>query len=241
MSNRKHIYIFVPPGTDDKNPVVKYLQEMFPPLPTDDILEFYHTRIANYPNFCNNLEDIFEDLADGRDYITLVSMNDDDVFATLIFSINVLIKDKQFDEPVDISIELFCGNQSLPSTGEGTKLLKALEKASLHTSNHKIELTSVSESTKYYLLHGYSRKIEHPNKKKSPQGSLVSMRKNTRTSANWSKIRNSLSATDQRYLDKRYSIMKEEGRGNGKGRLSKKARNKSKNHRKTHKKSHRKK
>ena len=156
----------------------------------------------------------------------------------LIFSINVPIKDKQFDEPVDISIELFCGNQSLPSTGEGTKLLKALEKASLDTSNHKIELTSVSRSTKYYLLHGYSRKIEHPKRKKSFQGSLVSMKKNTRASANWSKIRNSLSATDQRYLDKRYSRMKEDIRDNGKGRLSKKDRNKSKNHRKNHRKNH---
>jgi hypothetical protein len=228
MSHRndiKHVYVFVPPGTDE-HPVVRYLSEKFPPLPTDDILEFYDERIAPYSSsnpktsFCNGLEDLFEDIADMSNYITLVSMNDYDVFAILIFSINYLDSNGKLDKNIDIYIELFCGNQALPPSGEGTKLLETLEKASLDTKNFKIALSSVPRSVQYYTNKSYHFKRGSSH----IIGWSVPMQKNTRAKSHWSKIKDSLGPSSRRYLDKLYSLSKG---SKAKGSKNKSSKNKS--------------
>jgi hypothetical protein len=228
MSNRKQIYIFVPPNSDETNPLIRYLLERYPPLPTDSMKIFYETRIAPYSSsnpkksFCDNLEDMLRDYGDAEDWVTLISMNDDDVFAALLFNLERVDDNGKRDKNIDIYIELFCGNQALPPTGEGTKLLKILEKASLDTKLFNIELSSVSKSVQYYKNNSYHLTGKHFY-------SLVDMRKHTRAISNWSKIKDSLGPSDRRYLDKLYLSSKAsraKGKKSKKGIKSKKTRGK---------------
>ena len=214
MSSSKQIYLFVPPKTT-QNPVIDYLSERYPPLPTDTMETFYKARIAPYSrlgkSFCNNLEDMLKDLGDVEDWVTLISMNDEDVFAALLFNLDRVDDNGKKNQTIDIYIELFCGNQAIPPTGEGTKLLDILEDASLKTKRFKIELSSVLRSVKYYTDHSYQFK-----KTPSKYRGLVDMRKNTRAVSNWHKIRDSLGPSSRRYLDKLYTSTK--GKSKAKGR-----------------------
>ena len=204
MSHRKHVYVFVPPGSDETNPIIRYLLERYSRLPTDSMKIFYETRIAPYSSsnpkksFCDNLEDILGDVGDAEDWVTLISMNDDDVFAALLFNLDRVDDNGKRDKNIDIYIELFCGNQALPPTGEGTKLLKILERASLDTKLFNIELSSVRKSVQYYKNNSYHLTGKAPG----------SMQKHTRAISNWSKIKDSLGPSDRRYLDNLYSLSK---------------------------------
>jgi hypothetical protein len=218
MSHIKHVYVFVPPNTDETNPIIRYLLERYPPLPTDSMKTFYDTRIAPYSSsnpeksFCNGLEDIIGDFGDDEDSVTLISMNDDDVFAALLIFLN------PSDKSIDIYIELFCGNQALPPSGEGSRLLKILERASLDTKLFNIELSSVSKSVQYYRNNSY-----HLTGKNI--GPLVNMRKHTRAISNWAKIKDSLGPNDRRHLDNLYSLSKA-NRAKGKKTKGKKTKGK---------------
>ena len=208
-NDTKQIYMFIPPGTDEHR-VVNNLKDTIPLLPTDDILEFYDTRMAHYSSsyprktFCNGLEILFKDIADMPNWVTLISMNDDDVFAILIFNINRLDKNGNIDPTIDIYIELFCGNQALPPSGEGTRMLEILERAGFDTDNFKIELASVPKSVQYYSNKKYYKKKELDKS----YGNLVSMRKDTKALSRWAKIRDSFTPSSIRYLDKLYSSTK---------------------------------
>jgi len=201
MSHAKQIYLFVPPKTS-QNPVIDYLSERYPPLPIDTMETFYNTRIAPYSrsgkSFCNNLEDMLKDLGDVEDWVTLISMNDEDVFAALLFNLDRVDNNGKKDQTIDIYIELFCGNQALPPTGEGTKLLNILEEASFKTKHFKIELSSVLRSAKYYTNHSYQLK-KTPSKYKG----LVDMQKNTRAVSNWRKAKAILSEKAVSYLSRK--------------------------------------
>ena len=143
----KQVYLFIPPETITMgHPTVENLREKFPPRPTDDFQDFYNKRIARYSSkppktFCNMLEDLIPEFAVEENMVTLISMNDKDVFAVLIFKIN---------HPVsDLYIEILCGNKALPSTGEGTKLLKILENAGNETDQFNIDLSDIDLSYIY--------------------------------------------------------------------------------------------
>jgi len=188
---------------------------------------FYETRIAPYSSsnpkksFCDNLEDMLGDYGDAEDWVTLISMNDDDVFAALLFNLDPVDDNGKRDKNIDIHIELFCGNQALPPTGEGTKLLKILEKASLDTKLFNIELSSVSKSVQYYKNNSYHLTGKH-------YYSLVDMRKHTRAISNWSKIKDSLGPSDRRYLDNLYSLSNASRAKGLKGRKTKRKKTKGK-------------
>ena len=182
MSHSKQVYLFVPPDTAE-NPIVDYLSERFPPLPTSSMKTFYKARIEPYSSrsgksFCNGMEDILRDFGDAEDWLTLVSMNDEDVFAILLFNLDYVNDDGKRNKNVDINIELICGNQALPPTGEGTKLLDILEEASFKTNLFNIELSSVLRSVNFYTNKSY--KIQNTSKYRG----LVDMRKNTRAASN---------------------------------------------------------
>ncbi len=124
-------------------------------------------------------------------------MDDEDVFAILLFDISR--KDENGKQI--LYIELLCGNQALPPTGEGTKLLRILEDASLNTHQFNIELSSVPRSVQYYTNNNY--KIKNI----STGRSLVDMRKNTRALSNWNKAKKNISENAINYLaDKRAKI-----------------------------------
>ena len=219
----KQVYLFIPPETITiGHPTVENLREKFPPLPTDDFQDFYNKRIARYSSkppktFCNMLEDLIPEFAVEENMVTLISMNDKDVFAVLIFKIN---------HPVsDLYIEILCGNKALPSTGEGTKLLKILENAGNETDQFNIDLSAVSGSVNYYKKNSY-----HPKPNHKSQLSLTEMSKNTRALSNWSKVKSSLTPSAQRYLDSESMRSR-----NGKG-ITKKNPKKNKTNNKTNKK-----
>jgi len=203
MSHTKNIYLFVPPKTS-KNPIIDYLSERYPRLPTDKMNTFFNKRIAPYSSsgkaFCNGVDDSsLEYLGDVEDWVTLISMNNEDVFAVLLFDINM---NDENGKPI-LYIELLCGNQALPPTGEGTKLLRILEDASLNTNQFNIELSSVPRSVQYYTNNNY--KIKNI----STGRSLVDMQKNTRALSNWNKAKQILSENAINYLaDKRAKIKK---------------------------------
>ncbi len=46
MSHRKHVYVFVPPNSDETKPIIRYLLERYLPLPTDSMKTFYE-RLEN--------------------------------------------------------------------------------------------------------------------------------------------------------------------------------------------------
>ena len=196
MSHPKNIYLFVPPKTS-KNPIIDYLSEKYPRLATDKMNTFYNERIAPYSSsgsgktFCNGLDDTtLEYLGDVEDWVTLISMDDEDVFAVLLFDIN---RNDENGKPI-LYIELLCGNQALPPTGEGTKLLRILEDASFNTNQFNIELSSVPRSVQYYTNNSY--KIKNT----SNGMNLVDMRKNTRALSNWNKAKKKLSINAINYL-----------------------------------------
>jgi len=224
MSHRKHVYVFVPPNSDETNPIIRYLLERYPPLPTDNMKIFYETRIAPYSSsnpkksFCDNLGYILGDYGDEKDWVTLISMNDDDVFAALLFNLELVDDNGKRNKNVDIYIELFCGNQALPPTGEGTRILKILEKASLDTKLFNIELSSVRKSVQYYKNNSYHL-TNNVN---------FDMRKHTRAISNWSKIKDSLGPSDRRYLDNLYSLSNASRAKGLKGRKTKRKKTKGK-------------
>jgi len=224
----KQVYLFIPPESIAiGHPTVEFLRENFPLLPTDDFQDFYNKRIARYSSkppktFCNRLEDLIPEFAVEDNMVTLISMNDKDVFAVLIFKIN--------HPDSDLYIEILCGNKALPSTGEGTKLLKILESAGEETDQFNIDLSAVTESVNYYKKNSY-----HPKPNHKSQLSLTEMSKNTRALSNWSKVKSSLTPSAQRYLDSE-SMRSRNGKGiKSKNRKSKNRKSK-KNQKKTNKK-----
>ena len=176
-------------------------------------------KIASYDNFCNDLNDI-ADFLNPR-YLTMIRMDDDDVFAVLNFEPS---KD-------DIYIHLLCGNQSLPRSGEGTKLLAILEKAMREENFFDLALDSVRETVQYYKNNGFHLR----NNTDKQRSYTIDLEKNLRAASNWSKIRSSLAPNDTKMLSIMYSKRKSMAKGlkskktKGKKTKGKKSRNKSRN------------
>jgi hypothetical protein len=84
---------------------------------------------------------------------TILSVNMDetggisDVYALLSFHIS--------HKKVAVRIDTLCGNQVLPSSGEGTRLLKILEKASYHIGINKIALDPLPNAIPFYQQNKY--------------------------------------------------------------------------------------
>jgi len=191
---RKTVLFVSPRSTILDHPVVKNLASKYQFLHyyTQAFTEFYYERIAKYKNFCNELNDI-DDFLDPR-YLTMITMDDDDVFAVLNF------------QPLKarIYIHLFCGNQSLPRSGEGTKLLAILEKAMREENFFDLALDSVRETVQYYKNNGFHLR----NNTDKQRSYTIDLEKNLRAASNWSKIRSSLAPKDTKMLSIMYSKRK---------------------------------
>jgi hypothetical protein len=185
--------LFVPPSSTILNhPVVKNLGSKYQFIHYDEqgFDTFY--KIASYDNFCNDLNNI-EDFLNPR-YLTMITLDDDDVFAVLNF------------QPLKarIYIHLFCGNQSLPRSGEGTKLLAILEKAMREENFFDLVLDSVRETVDYYKNNGFHLR----NNTDKQRSYTIDLEKNLRAASNWSKIRSSLAPNDTKLLSIMYSKRK---------------------------------
>lgn len=199
MSRQRQTYMFIPPESDINHPVVQHLARRFPPLEIDKFKTFSDERILRYirktgKSFCDKLEFIIEHLADNKNNITLVTMDEVDVYGLLIFNIH------PEKENVDIYVELLCGNKALPSTGEGSRLLKILEEAGFETGNYNLNLESALDATDYYRDRNY-----HPTHGLPPSRHYSDMTKNTRAVMRWKKVKNStFTPRAIEYLNKEY-------------------------------------
>ena len=128
--------IYIPASLSSNNPVIQYFLERYEILQVSTFTRFYDMYIKrgqSEKSFCNGLDSMINDLSENKDCITLVTVelvgSTIVVYALLIFNVNYIQYDKNDNEVkiADIYIELLCGNQRLPPSGEATKLLHILE------------------------------------------------------------------------------------------------------------------
>jgi hypothetical protein len=140
-------------------------------------------------SFCNGLDSMINDLSENKDCITLVTVelvgSNIVVYALLIFNVNYIQYDKNDNEVkiADIYIELLCGNQRLPPSGEATKLLHILEDVCVKTENYIVMLETTTRSEQYYKDKGYHQEEIYGN---------YYMIKNLRAKSNWRRARSHL-------------------------------------------------
>jgi len=197
--------IYIPASFSSNHPVMQYLLEKYDKLDTPTFTMFYGEYIKSrrhQKSFCGGLDSMIR-LSENNDCITLVTMEVEEsitVYALLIFNINYIQYDRNDNEIkfMGIYIELLCGNQRLPPSGEATNLLHILEDACFKTKNYIVMLESTSVSTQYYKDQGYHENEIYNN---------YYMIKNLRAVSNWRKVRSRLSESVIGKIDyKRASI-----------------------------------
>lgn len=200
--------MYIPPMTIIGHPVIQYLLERYAMLQTPTLTEFYNVHIAKYNKsrdrklkFCGGLDDIIKSKSEDANYITLVTIEEEVgsiiVYSLIMFNTNYT----QYDVHVtDIYIELLCGNQMLPPSGEASVLLRILENACFETGNYVIMLESTPRSEQYYKDNGYHEK--------SIFGDTYLI-KNLRALANWRKARSYLPESSIRQLDLKRETIKQ--------------------------------
>jgi hypothetical protein len=205
----KQILMYIPDGSNEQHPVVQYLLERYA-LFTNFIdfhtafkeKYFYNSKTKQHSTFCV-LDSLIED-AYKPNNITLVSLDTSKtiVYAIIIFNIYYIPLDDNYNpivgkEGLNIYIEFLCSNQSLPPSGEGTKLLKIVEDACYQTNYHHIMLDTTERSMQFYKDNNYHKRLEDDY-----------MQKNTRALNNWRKARMHLSVRARNQLDAKYQKLK---------------------------------
>ena len=109
---------------------------------TSGVSKGYLINTADDPNTATILSVDMDEL-DDKDNITIIN----NVFALLSFHIS--------HKKLAVRIDTLCGNQVLPSLGEGSRLLKMLEVASLAVGINKIALDPLPNAIPFYLLNNY--------------------------------------------------------------------------------------
>lgn len=202
----KQILMYISDGSNE-HPIVNYLRERYELF--TNFIDFhtafkekyfgYNYKTKQLSIFCE-LDSLIED-AYKPNNITLVSLDTSKtiVYAIIIFNINYI----PLDDPIagnaglNIYIEFLCSNQSLPPSGEGTKLLKIVEDACYKTNYHNIMLETTDRSTQFYKDNNYHKRLDADY-----------MQKNTRALNNWKKARTYLSEKARNQLDAKYKKLK---------------------------------
>jgi hypothetical protein len=179
-------------------------------------------RIADEPNTATILS-VDIDEVDDKDNIT----NINDVFALLSFHIS--------HKKLAVRIDALCGNQVLPSSGEGSRLLKILEVASLGVGINKIALDPLPNAMPFYQLNNYrfledrdssvTNSSDHtPDSPDSSDsfvaGPMIQMQKNLAARKRWNAIKTStkmlgeylksINRTDVQTLQKTHKLRHDE-------------------------------
>lgn len=189
------------------HPVIQYLFERYATLEVSTFTRFYELYIKKQvgKSFCSGLDSMINSLSENKDCITLVTVelvgSTIVVYALLIFNVNYIQYDKNDNEVkiADIYIELLCGNQRLPPSGEATKLLHILEDVCVKTENYIVMLETTTRSEQYYKDQGYHQEEIYEN---------YYMIKNLRAKSNWIKARSRLSKTAISQLDHKSARIK---------------------------------
>lgn len=197
----------------------------------NDFQNFYTFSIEPYKNikegysFCTNPttgvgEGYLVNTANDPENATLISADIDSsgfitaVYAILTFNVVNTIKPK-------IKVHTLCGNQVLPQSGEGTRLLKLIEKAGRETKLIKIALNPIDTAIPFYRKNKYravsenspisENSSDYETDSDSPE---LTMQKNVRAQDRWTKLRTAVKlgtilkdireSTKQHELQKKY-------------------------------------
>jgi len=215
---RKALMMWVPHDMEEFSPIQEfayYLEyvEGIKPIDTllydNDFTNFYGFEITDkYDNtinpghyFCSSdenggvNEDYIAEAANDPNTVTILSvkLNPDDSFNEIYALVTFHISQKK----KGIKIHTLCGNQALPASGEGTRLLKLLGRVGKKFEYYKIVLNPVDTAIKYYtdnkfrfLKENDSRETSDSNE--SDSNKLV-MQKNTRALKHWKKLQTAVS------------------------------------------------
>ena len=145
----------------------------------------------------------------------------DDVYALVTFKI---VEKNSGNKAVKICT--LCGNKSIPSTGEGSRLLGLIETVGYNLSYNKVILNPVDSAVKYYLDHKYrgvteldsdelnsdsgsSGSSSNDGSGSDPDKNLV-LQKNTKALRGWAKVRNAVKLNsmlrDRRDMNERLQL-----------------------------------
>jgi len=208
----KQTLMYIPPMTIIGHPVIQYLLERYAILQTPTLTEFYNVHIAKYNKsrdrklkFCSGLDDGIKAMSEDANCITLVTIEEEVgsiiVYSLIMFNTNYTQYDDRTNVRVtDIYIELLCGNQMLPPSGEATVLLRILENACFETGKYVIMLESTIRSEQYYKDHGYHEETIFGD---------TYLIKNLRALANWRKARSYLPEAAISRLDLKRETIKQ--------------------------------
>lgn len=170
---KKQIILWVPPTLDlddiDNKLSLLISNLNFPHVDTslygNNFATFYEREISEYDRRIVNATFCVDAITSGvsKGYVisaandknaaTLLSVNMDqngviiDVFALLTFHIS--------QKKLAVRIDTLCGNQVLPPSGEGTRLLKILENASFGVGINKIALDPLPNAMPFYQHQNY--------------------------------------------------------------------------------------
>lgn len=180
----------------------------------NDFSGFYNFHLNQYSigtsEFCSSLthpgvnNDYIIQTANMKDCITLLSVDVDssdvvvEVYALL--TVRLIVKIDAFDT---IMVETLCGNQSLPPSGEGTRLLNKLKAWAKEIEIYKIALHPIDNAVNYYTKERFRKLTKKEAKKINSSGSSSSgssgsssdnltMQLNTKAISNWNKLKNSV-------------------------------------------------
>ncbi len=170
---------------------------------------FYQIHLERYSNekgeFCSSVMDggvssgYIIDTANakrGYDTVTLLSLDidDDDNIGEIygLITFRLVTKTSELDT---IMVDTLCGNQALPGSGEGTRLLNYIQSRAKEVGIVKIVLHPVDTAVQYY-----QREKFRPLKREEAQlvnssdsdSDELTMQKNVRASSNWNKLKNSV-------------------------------------------------
>jgi hypothetical protein len=209
----------------------------------NDFNEFYNIEIASKYDgvvpgkedytFCSSKmnggvnEEYIKDVANESLNATIlsVSLNPDKSINTVY----ALVTFRVSESKMAIKIETLCGNQVLPPSGEGSRLMKLLENAGYEFGLHKILLNPVDTAVNFYVDKKYrylhSNESQETPDSDSDASSHVVMQKNVRAQKRWAKIRTAIklatimkktrNANTRLQLEKKYAKLtkqKEESR-----------------------------
>lgn len=177
----------------------------------DSFEEFYYLHLTQYDNnkteFCSNIDggvnkDYVIDIA--NDYITIMSVDDLDYVNIVYALISFRLVDKS---PDTIMVETLCGNQTINSKGEGTRLLNFVKNMAHSIGIRKIALHPVDTAVQYYkqanfrTLNSDEADLINSSDEDTPPETMI---KDTPSQRRWAKIKTIVKVLGAYTRDKKF-------------------------------------
>lgn len=132
----------------------------------------------------------------GYDTVTLLSLDideDDNIIEVYgLITFRLVTKTSELDT---VMVDTLCGNQALPGSGEGTRLLNYLQSRAKEVGIVKVVLHPVDSAIRYYEREKF-RPLKREEAKlvnsSDSDSDELTMQKNARSSSNWNKLKNSV-------------------------------------------------